>query len=216
MADILTAADISELRREWVVDEIDERPEWGSGGAKVGVLAAVGASSVSLTALGAGTVRRGTPFSILSGTTENRYTATADATITATVAIVSISPLLVQAVAVNDVVRVERFYRSVFNRVFRRLLFSDVQLEDLARRAEERWGPRIHESVDPRRLRFKAIALLAIGEKQESTEYESAVIQLESQDGGRGHFDRLEAKRKEYEADVTRRTTGHAYGVTIR
>lgn len=216
MADILTAADISELRREWVADEIDDRPEWGSGGAKVAVLAAVGASSVSLSGLGDGTVKRGTPFSIRTGTTENRYTATADATITGGAAVVYVSPLLKQAVAVNDVVTVEPYARSVFNRVFQRTLFSDVQLEDFARRAEERWGARIHDSLDPRRLRFKAIAMLAIQEKQESSEYEAAVIQLDSQDGGTGHWARLEARRKEYESDVTHNSMGPAYGVTTR
>lgn len=216
MADILTAADIAELRREWVADEIDDRPEWGSGGANVAVVAAVGASSVSLSGLGAGTVKRGTPFSIRTGTVENRYTVTTDATITGGAAVVYVSPLLKQAVAVNDVVTVEPYARSVFNRVFQRLLFSDVQLEDFARRAEERWGARIHDSLDPRRLRFKAIALLAIQEKQESSEYESAVIQLEAQDGGTAHWARLEARRKEYESDVSRSSTGPSYGVTTR
>lgn len=216
MADILTAADIADLRREWVVDEIDERPEWGSGGAKASAIAAVGAASVALTALGVGTVKRGTPFTILSGTTENRYTVTADATITATAATVYVSPLVAAAVAVNDAVRVERYYRSVFNRVFHRLLFSDVEVEDLARRAEERWGDRIHEAGDVRRMRFKAIGALAIAAKLESTDYEAAVIQLEAQDGGRGHFERLAAKQKEYENDVAAKVTGPGYGITIR
>ena len=216
MADILTAADISELRREWIVDELDDRPEWGSGGAKVAVLAAVGASSVSLSGLGAGTVKRGTPFSIRTGTVEARYTVTADATITAGAAVVYPSPLLKQAVAVNDVVTVEPYARSVFNRVFSTLFFSDVEVEDLARRAEERWGQRIADSTDPRRLRFKAIGLLSIEAKLQSTDYEAAVTQLGSQDGGRGHFDRLVAKKKEYEADVTHRASGPAYGTTTR
>lgn len=216
MADILTAADISELRREWIVDEIDDRPEWGSGGAKVAVLAAVGASFVSLSGLGAGTVKRGTPFSIRTGTTEVRYTVTADAGITAGAAVVYISPLLKQTVAVNDTVTAEPFARSVFNRVFSRLFFSDVEVEDLARRAEERWGQRIANSNDPRRLRFKAVGLLSIEAKLESTDYEAAVIQLGNQDGGRGHYDRLLAKKKEHEADVTHLATGPAYGVSIR
>ena len=216
MADILTAADIAELRREWVVDEIDDRPEWGAGGAKVATSASAGAAAVALTGLGAGTLRRGTPFTIQSGTTVVRYAVTADVAITAGAATVSIAPLLEQAVTTNDPVRVERFYRSVFNRVHRRLLFSDVELEDLARRAEERWGTRIHESADPRRLRFKAIALLAIQAKTESTDYETAVIQLEAQDGGRGHYERLDKRRAEYEAEVTQRVTGHSYGMTLR
>lgn len=216
MADVLTAADIAELRREWIVDEIDERPEWGSGGAKAAAGASIGATSVSLTALGSGTVKRGTPFTILSGTTENRYTVTADATITATAAVVYVSPLVVQAVATNDPVRVERFYRSVFNRVFGRLLFSDVELEDMARRAEERWGERIHNSADPRRTRFAAIGYLAIEAKLESTDYETAVLQLESQDGGRSHYERLQAKRQKYEAEVTYKTTGPGFGALYR
>lgn len=216
MADILTAADIAELRREWVVDEIDERPEWGSGGAKASAGAAIGAASVALTALGAGTIKRGTPFTLLNGTTENRYTVTADATITATAATVYVSPLLVATVTTNDAARVERYYRSVYNRVFLRLLFSDVEIEDLARRAEERWGARIHDSADPRRMRFKAIAALAIKAKLESTDYESAVIQLEAQDGGRSHFERLAARQREYENDVAQKTTGLAYGITVR
>jgi hypothetical protein len=216
VADILTAADIAELRREWVVDEIDEHPEWGSGGSKVATLAAAGAASVALTGLGTGTLKRGTPFTIRTGTTEVRYTVAADVAIVATAATVSISPLLKQAVAVNDVVTVEPFYRSVFNRVFGRLFFSDVELEDLARRAEERWGQRIHEANDPRRMRFRAIGLLAVTEKLDSTEYEASVIQLENQDGGRGHFDRLEKRRAEWESEVARKTTGHSNGVLTR
>lgn len=216
MADILTASDIAELRREWVVDEIDDRPEWGTGGAKASAGASAGAASVALTGLGSGTLRRGTPFYIRSGSTEARYTVTADATITATAATVYVTPLLEQAVSTNDPVRVERYYRSVFNRVHRRLLFSDVDLEDLARRAEETWGTRIHASVDPRRLRLKAIGLLALRAKLESTDYETAVIQLENQDGGRGHFDRLEARRREYEADLSFNASGPIYGITTR
>ncbi len=216
MADILTAADISELRREWVVDEIDARPEWGSGGAKVGTPAAVGASSVALVGLGAGTLRRGTPFTVTTGTTPVRYTVTADVAVVANAATVSVSPVLEQAVLANDVVRVERYARSVFNRVFGRLLFSDVEIEDFARRAEEQWGPRIHDAGDPRRMRFKAIGLLAISAKLESTEYESAVIQLESQDGGRSHMERLEKRRAEYEASVTRKATGPVQGSLTR
>lgn len=216
MADVLTAADISELRREWVVDEIDERPEWGSGGAKVGVLAAVGASSVSLTALGDGTVKKGTRFSILSGTTENRYAATADATITATAATVYVSPLLVQAVAVNDVVKVEKIYRSYFNRVYKRLMFSDVDMEELSRRAEETWGARIHDSRDPRRLRFEAISALALKQQETDAEFYAAVIQYEAQDGGSGFYQRLTALRREYEADLSFNASGPVYGVASR
>lgn len=216
MADILTDADIAELRREWIVDEIDERPEWGSGGAKASAIAAIGAASVALTGLGAGTIKRGTPFTLLNGTTPNRYTVTADATITAGAATVYVSPLVVAAVAVNDPARVEPYYRSVFNRVFHRLLFSDVEVEDFARRAEERWGARIHEATDPRRMRYRAIGALAIAAKLESTDYESAVIQLESQDGGRGHMERLAKKQLEYENDVAQKTTGHSYGITTR
>lgn len=216
MADILTAADIAELRRDWVVDEIDARPEWGSGSAKVQTGASAGAASVALSGLGTGTLRRGTPFTITTGTTSVRYTVTADVAITANAATVSVSPVLEQAVLANDPVRVERYARSVFNRVFSRLLFSDVDLEDLARRAEEQWGVRIHDSGDPRRMRFKAISLLAISAKLESTEYESAVIQLEAQDGGRAHMERLERKRAEYEAAVTRRATGPVLGSLTR
>jgi len=216
VADILTAADIAELRREWIVDEIDERPEWGSGGAKASAIAAIGAASVALTGLGAGTIKRGTPFYVRCGAVESRYVVTEPATITASAATVYVTPLVELVIDTNDPVRVERYYRSVFNRVFHRLLFSDVEVEDFARRAEERWGARIHESTDPRRMRYRAIGALAIAAKLESTDYESAVIQLESQDGGRGHLERLARKQLEYENDVAQKTTGHSYGITTR
>lgn len=216
MADILTAADIAELRRDWVVDEIDARPEWGPGTAKVSAGASAGAAFVALSGLGTGTLRRGTPFTITTGTTPVRYTVTADATITGGAATVYVSPLLEQAALANDLVRVERYYRSVFNRVFGRLMFSDVDLEDFARRAEEQWGARIHDAGDPRRMRSKAIGLLALTAKLESTEYESAVIQLEAQDGGRAHMERLEKRRAEYESAVTRRATGPVLGTIYR
>lgn len=216
MADILTAADISELRREWVADEIDDRPEWGSGGAKVAVLAAVGASSVSLSGLGAGTVKRGTPFSIRTGTVENRYTVTTDATITAGAAVVSVSPLLKQAVAVNDVVTVETVALSHLNRAFGYQLFSDIAIEDLARRAEERWGTRIQDSGDPRRLRFKAIASLAIDAMLVSADWGNAVAQAGYQDGGTAFRAEWKAKQEKYESDVTHNSMGPAYGITTR
>lgn len=215
MADILTAADLAELRRDWVLDSIDERPEWGVT-PKVKTSAAIGAASLALKGLGSGTIKRDTQMIVTTAGVPQSLTVTADATITAAEATVYVTPLLQRAVSSDDLVTVDAETRSVFNRVFGRLMFSDVTIQDMARRAEERWGVRISDSPDPRRCRFAAIALLAIEEKLISTDYEAAVLRLQAADSGRGHFDRLESLRKRYESEVAFKSSGPAQGSLSR
>lgn len=211
MADILSAADLAELRRDFVLDAIDDRPEWGAA-PNVKTSALAGAASVVLKGLGTGTLKRDTQIVIVTANVPQTLTLTADATIAAAEATVSVTPILQRAVAADDAITVEPEYRSVYNRVFGRLMFSDVTLQDLARRAEERWGTRISEARDPRRCRLAAIGLLAIDEKLVSTDYEAAVLRLQAADSGRGHYERLESARKRLEAEVSTKTTGPAQG----
>lgn len=215
MADILSSTDLAELRRDWVLDSIDERPEWGAA-PKVKTGAAIGAASVALKSLGSGTLKRDTQIIITTAGVPQSLTVTADAAITAAEATVSITPLLQRAVLAEDLITVDSETRSVFNRVFGKLMFSDVTIQDMARRAEERWGARISDAADPRRCRFAAIALLAIDEKLISTDYEAAVLRLQAADSGRGHFDRLESLRKRYESEIGFKSTGPAQGTLTR
>jgi hypothetical protein len=215
VTDILSSADLAELRRDWVLDSIDERPEWGLA-PKIKTSAAIGAATLALKALGSGTIKKDTQIIVTTASVPQSLTVTADATIAAGEATISVTPLLQRAVVADDLITVESETRSVFNRVFGRLMFSDVTIQDLARRAEERWGGRISDSPDPRRCRFAAIALLAIDEKLISTDYEAAVLRLQAADSGRGHFDRLESLRKRYESEIGFKSTGPAQGSLTR
>jgi len=208
--DLLSAADILALRREEIGDEIDLHPEWGaSGAAKVASGASAGAASVALKALGTGSVKRGTPFAILSGTVLIRYTVTADATITAGAATVSISPVLAQAVLTNDSVTVEPFYRSVFNKVFQRELVSDVALQDLALQAKQRYDKTISLADDPSRKFYRAIKLLALREMLlPGSEFRQALQIADPNQQGRVEIESLERELSRLEREVSHDTKG--------
>jgi len=147
---LLSATDITTLRRDWIGDEIDMRPEWGSS-PHINTGAAAGATSLALAGLGSGSISRGARFQVWSAGVANSYTVSALATITAGAATVSITPPLVVAAVSADVVTVEPQRRSSFNRVFSRQFFSDVELEDFAIEAHRRWGRKLASATHPSR-----------------------------------------------------------------
>jgi hypothetical protein len=210
---MLSDADIAELRREWILDVWDAHGEWGAlGSAKVAAPASAGADTLGLSGLGTGTLRSGTNFVVISGGVTIPLTVKADAAITAGAATVTVAPRLPRAVTTNDPARVEPDREGPVARVFgereNRPMFSAVDIQALAMRAEERWGQVIRTSLDPRRFRFMAIAYFAIVAQQRSAKYEQAVSQMDAQDGGRGHYDRLESMRVKYETALSRQATG--------
>lgn len=221
MADILTAADIAELRREWVVDDFEDAPEWGApGAAKVGAVASAGALSLSLSGLGAGVLSRGARFSITAGGLSAEYAVHDDATVTAGAATVTLDRPLIYAVAQNDPVSLLREEIGMVARVFKRRQFSDVDLENFARRAEERWGVAIHGARDKRSALYSAVAVLAIDAKIASPVHYSAVIGHEAQDGGQSFLAGLEKARARYLGnlglDTDEKHRGPIYGIATR
>ena len=161
---ILTAADILTVRRKWIGDEVNLRREWGSA-PRVTTGAVAGASSVALKALGTGTITRGTPFTIVSGGISQRYIVNADAAITSNTATVTLTGLLAQAIFADDVVAAESVRRSVYNKIYQKEMFSDVDIEDLAQQAEGRYMKRISQADEPGEMRFRAIKLFALREQ---------------------------------------------------
>lgn len=161
MPDLLTAADIETLRRVWIQDLVDDHREFGS--AVIAESAQAGASSVHLTGLGTGTLRRGTPFWIyFPGGSQERYHVAAECSITAGSAVVSISPALLSSVSPAFTVKPEPYLKSVFNMRTGRQFFSDPDLQDLALQAVETYGRRIATAADPERARYRAIRKLAL------------------------------------------------------
>lgn len=157
----LSPADITSLRRDWIGDEIDMRPEWGASPA-VHTGAAAGATTLVIDGLGSGSLTRGDRFQIWSASgLANAYTVSEDATITGGVASVYVTPTLAVAAVVADRVTVEPLKRSAFNRVFSRQFFSDVELEDFAIEAYRRWGRKIDSSDTPVEMLYQAIQLLS-------------------------------------------------------
>lgn len=202
MPDILSASDIATLRAHHLNDDVQERPEWGptpvtSAGA------AAGAATLALSGLGTGTLTRGTSFYVSSGGAVQRLTVTADVTIAAGAATVSISPLLAQAVSSSASITVEPLRRSVFNRVFNRQLFTDVALQDLAAEAERQYGRRIYSADSPATMRYRAIELLAIREMLlPGSEYQQALAAQDQSQQGRTELERLERRRQLIESEV--------------
>ena len=197
MSDLLSAADITALRRKWIYDEVDFHREWGSA-PKVSTIAAAGASSVALKALGTGTIARGTSFSITTAGISQRYTVKTDVTIAANTATVDLTSLLTQAVAVDDLVTVEAIHPSVYNKSYTRELFSDTDLQDFASQAERRYAKRIAQSDIPDQTRFKAIELFALQEQARTgSGFLQALVQSLPQD-------QVETQQKVMQERITR------------
>lgn len=227
MADLLTATDIAELRRdEWVSDLWNPHVEWGTeGSAKLTANASAGADTLALTGLGTGTITRGTNFTILSGGITLPRTVSADVAIVAGAATVSLTSRLPFGVLANDKVYVQPDRLGAFARVFggheNRPQFSDVQIEDFAKRATGMWAAEIHKSSSPRPALFAAISILAIDAKLASTEHALAVEQMGFQDGGTAFRAQLEKRKGVHlkalglDAD-SQAPTGPTYGVTTR
>ena len=200
MPDLLSASDLLVLRTEWIGYLIDRRVEWGTA-PKVGASASAGASSLQLAGLGTGTSRRGATFSVTA--TGARYTVTADQSITAGAATVSISPVLVANVTTNDLLSVDWKRVGAVARVFDRLAFEDVHLQDLALRADQLYGVKIAQARDPLRMRYQAITLLAFRALlTPGSEFREALRIADPSGQGKTELDSLEQRVKEYEAVV--------------
>ncbi|HAM57994.1 MAG TPA: hypothetical protein DCQ64_22300 [Candidatus Rokubacteria bacterium] len=213
MTDLLSAADLLEIRRDWIEDDVDNRQaEWGTPGtAKVAAIASSGAVTLGLKGLGAGTIERGTEFQLFSGVSPDRYSVAADVDISLTgTATVALFKALVGPAAVDDLVRPRPKTFSPFN-ARSGLFFSDDQIQAMADEAQQRYGARIHSSNDTRRMWFRAIEYLAVERQIDSRRYQNAVEQEKAQDGGAAHFKRLRERRDELAAYLETKSSGPVF-----
>jgi hypothetical protein len=210
MTDLLTASDLLVIRRRWIGDEIDEHLEFGAAGSTtVGSAATLGSSSIHLHGLGTGTIHRGTPFAVTLSGVQDRYVVTADATITSNQATVSVSPLVARALSGGELVSAEPYARSVYNKVnFRQgarggLLFSDIDLQDFAIEASERWAARIASAPDRQQL-YRGVTLLAVRQMTApGSEFFLACQVADPTGQGRSEMDRLDKLKAELEKELT-------------
>lgn len=213
MTDLLSAADLLELRHDWIEDDVYDRSvEWGApGNAKIAANALAGAVSLSLKGLGTGTIERGTEFHLFSAVSPERYVVAADADVAlAGTATISLRKALIGPTLTNDLVRPSPKCYSPFNERSG-LFFTDDQIQTMADEAEQRFGARIHSSNDTRRMKFRAIEYLAVVRQLDSRRYQNAVEQEKPQDGGLSHFERLRRRRDELAAYLETKSSGPVF-----
>ncbi len=216
MIQVLVPADITTLRREWLGDEVDLRPSWGAA-AHLSAGASIGAATLALAGMGVGSVTRGTRFYVVSAGVPVRYAVTSDATITAGAVTVGISPLLAQAATANDAVQVEPVLRSTFNKQLGREYFSDVDIEDLAHHAMERYGPRIQMAPDQKRALYRSIKLLALQAMLlPGSEYRQALAAADQTQQGRTEIASMEAEIRTLESEVAYVRKGPGFAEVFR
>ncbi len=206
----LTSVQLEALRKEWLVDYVDQHPEWGTS-PTVQTSAAAGAATLSLTGLGLGTINVGCGFYHLAGGVQRpRYTVTLSIPIVAGAAVVSISPLLQVAATAGDRVEVEWMLRSVFNKRTRRQFFSDDRLQGFCQRAWDTYGERIASSPDPQRTLYKVIRTFAYDEMLAGgSEFLSAVLADDVRGNGARLLDRMVADRDKDLSDLNTGNRGH-------
>ncbi len=170
----LGAADLLTLRTKWIDDYVNDHTEIGRS-AVTSATAASGATSLALSGLGSGTVLKGTVLLLTVGGRMDRYTVSADATITANAATVYVTPALLAGVPSATQVQAERYLQSLFNKATGGQFFSDDEIGELADRAESVYGARIASSLDPVEFLNRAVRLLANEAKIDSSDYHAAV-----------------------------------------
>lgn len=176
----LGAADLLTLRNKWIDDYVNDHPEIGRTAATTST-AVSGATSLALGTLGvaSGTISKGTVLLLTVAGRFDRYSVTADATITASAATVYVAPALLSAVPSGTAVQAEPYYQSLFNKARagenNPQFFTDDEIGELADRAESMWGQRIATSRDPQEFLFRGIRLLANQAKMDSSDFHAAV-----------------------------------------
>lgn len=176
----LSAADLLTLRTKWIDDYVNDHAEIGRS-AVTSSPAVSGATSLALGSLGiaSGTVYKGTVLLLTVAGRFDRYSVTADATITTSTATVYVAPALLSAVPGSTAVQAEPYYQSLFNKARagenNPQFFTDDEIGELADRAESMWGQRIATSRDPQEFLFRGIRLLANQAKMDSSDFHAAV-----------------------------------------
>ena len=208
----LSAADLLTLRKQWIDDYVNDHAEIGRS-AVTSSSAVSGATFLALSSLGvtSGTVSKGTVLLLTAGGRLDRYAVTADATITASAATVYVSPALLSAVPGSTAVQAEPYYQSLFNKARAgentSQFFTDDDVQELADRAESRWGQWIFSSSDPTEFLFRAIRLLANEAKMDSSDYHAAVRAM-SRERFDVELDKIERRVNEDRKAVESQTYG--------
>jgi len=206
MTALLSADDILTIRRKFIGDQIDLHPEFGTSPVTSGSKSA-GSSTLALTALGSGVIKKGCVFAVIqTSQRRDRYTVTAEATITANAATVSVSPLLLTDVASGCRVEPEPYYRSAYNLRTRTLFFSDEELQAFCQTAFEKFADLIYTSDTPTDVKYRAVRYLAL---QELLSPGSKFILSLLADDPRGNakylFDQMQDTLKQDEAFFSRK-----------
>lgn len=174
MADLLSAAQISTLRSDWIKDEVDTRPEWGSA-PTIGS-ASAGAASATFSNLGIGTIRKGTEFTITHGNRSQTYHVRADAVIATASAVLSFSPGLAAATSSGTYVYPRDLRRSIYNRKSGQVFFSDEELLRISDIVEQKRGSWIYAQDNPSEARFRCIRIECFRRYLASDEWQKVII----------------------------------------
>lgn len=209
MATLLNAADLLTVRREWIDDLVDDHPEIGPS-ATVKTAAAAGAVSLSLQALGAGTIRRGTPIGHSHSGIVNVYTVTDDAGVLIVTgdATVGISPALLTSASVGEAIIATPENLNVFNSQNRVIFFPDTEVQDLADRAMRKWATQIEGARNRDEMFRIGIRYLATERKLSSSAYLRALIADDPTRGGQSGIDALKNQLERDAAYMERSNRG--------
>jgi hypothetical protein len=187
--DLLTSQQLRTFRRDWIGDLVDDRVEWGATPA-VAVAADAGDASLQLTGLGEGVVTKGTPFSLVLSDRAFRHFVSSDSSIASGDATITFTPRLSTAVPEGTRVYAEPIRRSIYNKnTDGALFFSDPELQELARRAKERWTAWIAQESNAETALFIAMRVLAYETMLGDSNFRS-VVEYENPDA-ENYFARL-------------------------
>lgn len=207
MASILSAAQITTLRKVWLPDLVDVHAEIGTAGT-VASGASVGATSLALTGLGSGTIATGTRIRVSSQGQWTTYRVTADVLIALTAATVTISPSLYIAATTGDVVAPIADRLSSYNKKEGRQYFADADLVALATRATQWRAREIADADDPDEVFLKATAILGIRQMLSDSGFRDTLAANGGQESANATLAELAKREQRYEMDISPREFG--------
>lgn len=158
----LTAAQLTRLRKEWVLDLADLHQEFGASPVVSGSTV-IGSATLALSGLASGTIAKGTRLQLNSASAGawRTYVVTADVTISGNAATLAIAPPIAIAAVAGDVVMPDPVFTSTYNKRTRRAYFEDIALQSLAARALEQRGKEIYAAPDRDEAWFRVIRVMA-------------------------------------------------------
>lgn len=175
-AEPLSADQIATLRYQYLSDVKEERREWGPD-AVTSAEAVAGAATLGVSGLIGPSVRRRTRIVIWSGGTSFQHDVVgSDVSVVAGAATLAISPVLTATVAAGSRIEALPYLKGPWARYHGATYFLDEDIQDLALRADSRWGSIISRSADPEELRWLAIQLLANRRMRADLDFHQAIM----------------------------------------